>query len=93
MTVVGVFGEHAARITRCGFLPRLAAGRHFFAGDVESHLAFLSINADGVAVLHECNRPADVGFGRHVADHEAVAAAAETSVGDERDVFAEDPCP
>jgi len=32
---------------------------------------------------------ADEGFWRDVADHGAVAAAAEATVGDERDVFAE----
>jgi len=51
--VRGVFGEHAARVTRRGFLPRFLALGQFFRGNVESDLALLGVNDDGVAVLHE----------------------------------------
>ena len=85
----GEFGEHTARVTRRGFLPRFLALGQFLRGHVEGEGAFLGVENDFVAVLHEGDRAADVGFRRDVADDEAVAAAAEASVGDERDVFAE----
>ena len=49
----------------------------------------LGVDGDRVAVLDDGERAADEGFGRDVADDEAVAAAGETAVGDERDVLAE----
>ena len=85
----GVFRQHAARIAGRRFLPRLSAGVQFFAGDFERQFAFLGVNRDGVAVLHERERPAGVGFRRDVPDDEAVAAAGKPSVGDERHVLAE----
>ena len=87
--VRGVFRQHAARVAGRGFLPRLAAGVQFFAGDFERQFAFLGVNGDGVAVLHERERPAGVCFRRDVPDDEAVAAAGKPSVGDERHVLAE----
>jgi heavy metal translocating P-type ATPase len=53
------------------------------------HIALLGIDGDGVAVLHDGDRAAFVGLGGDVADDEAVAAAGEAAVGDERDVLAE----
>ena len=49
----------------------------------------LGVERDLVAVLHQGDRAADLGFGRDVADDEAVAAAGEAAVGDEGDVGAE----
>ena len=85
----GVFGQHAARVAGCGLLPRLASGGQFLRRNGQRQLPFLGVNADGVAILHERNRPAHISLRRDVSDHEAVAAAAEPSVGDERHVFAE----
>jgi len=87
--VGGVFGQHAARVAGCGLLPRLASGGQFLRRNGQRQLPFLGVNADGVAILHERNRPAHISLRRDVSDHEAVAAAAEPSVGDERHVFAE----
>jgi len=45
------------------------------AADFERQLPFLGVNGDGVAVLHERNRPADVGFGRDAADRQVGRSA------------------
>ena len=47
------------------------------------------VDDDRVAVLDDRDRAADGGFGRHVADDEAVAAAGEPAVRDQRDLAAE----
>src|ERR1035441_6408381 len=87
--VGGVFRQHAARVAGRGFLPRLAAGGQFLSGNGQRQFALLGVNGDGVAVLHQRNRPAHVSLRRDVPDDEAVAAAGKPSVGDERHVLAE----
>src|SRR6185503_5068828 len=68
---------------------RGAARFHFGGGNFQIYFTLLGVDGDGVAVLHERDGSADIRFGRDVAGDESVAAAGESSVGDERDVFAE----
>ena len=84
-----VFRQHAARVTRFHRLPCLATCLQFFRGNSQGDFPLLRVNRDGVAILHERERPAGVSFRRDVPDHEAVAAAGKPSVGDERHVLAE----
>ena len=85
----GVFGEDAFGVAGLGLFPGGFAFGHFGFGDVEVHLALGGVDGEGVAILHQGEGAADIGFGADVADDEAVAAAGEASIGDEGDVFAE----
>ena len=49
----------------------------------------LGVDGDGVAFFHERERAAERGLGGDVADDEAVRAAGEAAIGDQRHVFAE----
>src|SRR3546814_3511930 len=51
---------------------------------LERDAAPRDVDGDAVAVLHQRDRPAGGGLGRHVADREARAATGEAPVGDER---------
>src|SRR5579885_1318364 len=82
--VGGKFGQHAAGVAGRRVFPRFAPGAKLGCGNFQIHLALQGVNGNGVTVLHEGNGTADAGFGRDVPDHEAVAAAGETAVGDER---------
>src|SRR5262245_23749298 len=85
----GVLGEDAAGVARLGGFPGFATLFEFGGGEIEIELALFGVDGDGIAVFYESERTADVGFGCDMADDEAVAAAGETAVGDESDVFAE----
>src|SRR5579875_3938685 len=51
--------------------------------------ALLDVDRDLVAVAHERDRTTDCRLRSNVANHQTVRSPAETTVGDERDVFAE----
>ena len=84
-----ILREHAAGVARLGLLPLGEAGLQFRRRDAEGDRALLGVDGDLVAVLDDGDGAADIRFRRDVADDEAVAAAAEATVGDESDVFAE----
>src|SRR5690606_31262234 len=58
-------------------------------GDEKIHHALFGVDADDVAVADEGDGAAHLRLGRDVADDEAVGAAREAAVRDERDVVAE----
>ncbi len=70
-------------------LPLGEAGLQFRSRNAQGDRALLGVDGDLVAVLDDGDGAADEGFGGDVADDEPMAAAAEASVGDEGDVFAE----
>ena len=57
----------------------------FGIGNMHGDAVLFIINADPIAILHQRDRPAFLRFGGDMADDEAVAAAGESAVGDERD--------
>jgi hypothetical protein len=61
--VVGIFGEDASGLDRGAELERLAALGQLAGGDVEGEEMRFGVDGDMVAVLHEGERAADVGFG------------------------------
>src|SRR5438477_3623233 len=75
-----------ARLWRAPFRP---SGFDFFGGQIEGELAFLGIDGDRIAIADDCDRPAYVGFGCDVPDNQSMAAAGESSVGNEGHVFAQ----
>ena len=82
-----VFGEDAAGFFGFVRLAGFFAGGDFLRGEVESESVFHGVDGDGVAVFDQADGAADRGFRGDVADDEAVTAAGEASVGDERDFF------
>ncbi len=61
--MVGVFGEDAAGEDGCAGLEGFAADGEFFGGDVEVELMSAGVDGDGVAVLDEGERAAEVRLG------------------------------
>ena len=53
---------------------------------MQHELVFLGINRDRVAVFHQCQWTARVGFWRDVPNYKTVCAAGETAVRDQRHV-------
>mmetsp|Transcript_46316 Transcript_46316/g.144899 ORF Transcript_46316/g.144899 Transcript_46316/m.144899 type:complete len:355 (+) Transcript_46316:1223-2287(+) len=86
---LGVLVKRALGVFEGGRRPALAALLEHLV--VEEHVdgAASGVDDDGVAVLEEGDVAADLGLRRDVADDEAVGAAGEAAVGDERDVVAE----
>lgn len=86
---LGILREHAVGVAGLGLLPLREAGLQFSCGNAQRDGALLSVDGDRVAVFDDGNRAADIGLGRDVADHETVAPAAEATIGDEGDIFAQ----
>ncbi len=84
-----ILREDTTRVARLRLLPLGEAGLQFSSGNAQRDRALLGVDGDFVAVLDDGDGAANEGFRRDVPDHEAVAAAAEATVGDEGDVFAE----
>ncbi|TKW50631.1 hypothetical protein CTA1_5680 [Colletotrichum tanaceti] len=70
-------------------LPLGLAPRHLLVRDARVDDALLGVDGDDVAVADEADGPALHGLGHDVADQEAVAAAGEAAVRQQRDVLAE----
>ncbi|CRK45441.1 hypothetical protein BN1723_006607 [Verticillium longisporum] len=81
--------EGALCVLERGRLPVGPAAGHLGLGHVRVDDAPLGVNGDDVAVLDETDGAALLGLGHNVADEEAVAAAGEAAVGQQRDVLAE----
>ena len=64
------------------------AGFDLFGGQIETDLAFLPVNRDRITIADNRNRATDVSLGRDMANHEPVAAAGESPVRDQPDIFA-----
>src|SRR5690349_1849293 len=90
-------GADQARVfreqTALGFfrrrLPRAQAFIDHVLRDAELDRLAHGIDHDRIAVLDDRDRPADRGLGRDVADDEAVAAAGEPAVRDQRHLAAQ----
>ena len=62
----------------------------FSVGYIEMDRAFLGVDGDGVAVMHEADHAAGRGLRRHFTDDEAlVDETGKLAVGDECDIAAE----
>ena len=86
----GIFGQDAPGVAWLGSAFHALRREAISLGvmSIQFEFPFLGVDGDGIAVLDEGDGTADISFGRDVADDEAVAAAAETAIGDERHVFA-----
>src|SRR6266540_238721 len=58
--------------------------RNLLLRDQHIDASLIDVNFDHVAVSDERNRPADCGFGRHVANGQTLRAAAKPAIGDDR---------
>lgn len=63
--------------------------RNFFFAYQQVDLVLRNINLDRVVILHECKQSAIKCFGCNVADHEAVRATAEATIGNQGNSFSE----
>ena len=72
-----------------GGVKRCAAPRQLGRVHRQVHHVLLGVDGDDVAVAHQRDGSAVLRLGRHVADDEAVGAAGEAAVGEERHVLAE----
>ncbi len=87
--LLGVFGEHPTGIIGFVGFPLGEASGEIGGGDVEVERAFGGVDDNDIAIFDDGERTTEGGFWGDVADDETVGAAAEASIGDERDVFAE----
>src|SRR6185312_6160748 len=77
------------RIARLRLLPLLLARGELLRRHVELDEALLRVDGYRVAVLHQRDGAADVGFRRDVPDHHAPSAAGEAPVGQQAHRFAQ----
>src|ERR1700675_4715648 len=85
----GIFGEYSSFITGGRGLPLRQAAGNFRIGNFYFQLAALGVDGDTVAFVDRGNRAAQGSFRSDVTDHQAAGGAAETSVGEQSDGFAE----
>ena len=83
-----VLREHAGGVARLGQLPLGLAAGQLVSAHVEIDGVGNRVDHDAIAFPDERDRAAVDGLGRDVADTEAVRAAGESAVGDERAVAA-----
>ena len=92
-TVGGVFDEadvlpqRARRGLERRCSPFVGTSNEFAIGDRDGHLMALVVNRDDIPVTHQSDRTAFLSFRNNVSDDEAVAAAREPAVGDQRDLI------
>src|SRR3954451_22078823 len=76
-----VFGEDSGLVSRRRRSPGLQAIRDGFGRYIQVNRAFFDIDANGVAFLNCCDRPANGGLRCDVSDHEPASGPAETAIG------------
>src|SRR3982750_74698 len=56
-----------------------------FRRNFKPQLALINVEGDGVAFVHGCDGPSQLGLGGYVADHQAACSSGEAAVGEKRD--------
>src|SRR5271166_3750092 len=80
-----VFSQNTILVAGIPRLPSGATQLYLRASDVDLNQAFFRVEGDRVAVLYECDRPADGSLRRNMSDEPTPRTAGEARVGDQGD--------
>ena len=84
-----VFAEDSGAVSRSRLCPGSPTTFEFRVVHVQLQQQLVGIHGDAVAFLHQADGSTDGGFGGHMANHEAIGAAAEAAIGDQCHLLAE----
>src|SRR5262245_61655445 len=84
-----IFRQHPATVARFWAPPSLQSRANLILGNAEIDRPGFRVDRDRVSIPHNREWPSIERLWRDVTHHEAMGASGETSVGNQRDVFAQ----